>query len=235
MNKYILLFLISINISYISADEINDPFEDINRVTHNINDTLDNAIAKPVAEVYGEITPEFIQNRVTRFFKNLAEIDTFINQLLQGKPKLALNDFGRFTINSTIGLYGLFDPATKLGLQAHEEDFGQTLGVWGVPDGPYIVLPVIGPSNARDLLSRPISSFLSGTFAMTDTDVRITLTLLDAIETRERYLDFEAMMTGDVYTFMKDAYVQSRDYEIMDGEVEDDDFLEDFDDFLIDD
>jgi len=235
MNKYILLFLISINISYIFADEINDPFEDINRVTHNINDTLDNAIAKPVAEVYGEITPEFIQNRVTRFFKNLAEIDTFINQLLQGKPKLALNDFGRFTINSTIGLYGLFDPATKLGLQAHEEDFGQTLGVWGVPDGPYIVLPVIGPSNARDLLSRPISSFLSGTFAMTDTDVRITLTLLDAIETRERYLDFEAMMTGDVYTFMKDAYVQSRDYEIMDGEVEDDDFLEDFDDFLIDD
>tara|TARA_B100001113_G_scaffold173838_1_gene142425 strand:+ start:5232 stop:5939 length:708 start_codon:yes stop_codon:yes gene_type:complete len=235
MNKYILLFLISINISYISSDEINDPFEDINRVTHNINDTLDNAIAKPVAEVYGEITPEFIQNRVTRFFKNLAEIDTFINQLLQGKPKLALNDFGRFTINSTIGLYGLFDPATKLGLQAHDEDFGQTLGVWGVPDGPYIVLPVIGPSNARDLLSRPISSFLSGTFAMTDTDVRITLTLLDAIETRERYLDFEAMMTGDVYTFMKDAYVQSRDYEILDGEVEDDDFLEDFDDFLIDD
>jgi len=235
MNKYILLFLISINISYISADEINDPFEDINRVTHNINDTLDNAIAKPVAEVYGEITPEFIQNRVTRFFKNLAEIDTFINQLLQGKPKLALNDFGRFTINSTIGLYGLFDPATKLGLQAHDEDFGQTLGVWGVPDGPYIVLPVIGPSNARDLLSRPISSFLSGAFAMTDTDVKITLTLLDAIETRERYLDFEAMMTGDVYTFMKDAYVQSRDYEILDGEVEDDDFLEDFDDFLIDD
>ncbi|MFL2699403.1 MAG: VacJ family lipoprotein [Gammaproteobacteria bacterium] len=235
MNKYILLFLISINISYISADEINDPFEDINRVTHNINDTLDNAIAKPVAEVYGEITPEFIQNRVTRFFKNLAEVDTFINQLLQGKPKLALNDFGRFTINSTIGLYGLFDPATKLGLQAHDEDFGQTLGVWGVPDGPYIVLPVIGPSNARDLLSRPISSFLSGTFAMTDTDVKITLTLLDAIETRERYLDFEAMMTGDVYTFMKDAYVQSRDYEILDGEVEDDDFLEDFDDFLIDD
>jgi len=235
MNKYILLFLISINISYISADEINDPFEDINRVTHNINDTLDNAIAKPAAEVYGEITPEFIQNRVTRFFKNLAEIDTFINQLLQGKPKLALNDFGRFTINSTIGLYGLFDPATKLGLQAHDEDFGQTLGVWGVPDGPYIVLPVIGPSNARDLLSRPISSFLSGAFAMTDTDVKITLTLLDAIETRERYLDFEAMMTGDVYTFMKDAYVQSRDYEILDGEVEDDDFLEDFDDFLIDD
>ncbi len=235
MNKYILLFLTSINFAYIVADEINDPFEDVNRITHNINDTLDNAIAKPVAEVYGEITPEFIQNRVTRFFKNLAEIDTFINQLLQGKPKLALNDFGRFTINSTIGLYGLFDPATKLGLQAHDEDFGQTLGVWGVPDGPYIVLPVIGPSNARDLLSRPISSFLSGTFAMTDTDVKITLTLLDAIETRERYLDFEAMMTGDVYTFMKDAYVQSRDYEILDGEVEDDDFLDDFNDFLIDD
>ena len=96
------------------------------------------------------------------------------------------------------------------------------------------MLPIIGPSNARDLMSRPISSFLSGTFAMTDTDVKLTLTALDALETRERYLDFEAMITGDRYTFVKDAYVQSRDYEIFDGEMTEDDFLEDMDDFLID-
>ena len=187
-----------------------------------------------MAVVYGDITPQFIQNRITRFFKNLAEIDTFINQALQGKPKLAINDFGRFAINSSIGLFGFFDVATKMGLEAHDEDFGQTLGVWGVPDGPYLMLPIIGPSNARDIMSRPISSFLSGTFAMTDTDVKLTLTALDALETRERYLDFEAMITGDRYTFVKDAYVQSRDYEIFDGEMTEDDFLEDMDDFLID-
>ena len=92
--------------------------------------------------------------------------------------------------------------------------------------------PIIGPSNARDIMSRPISSFLSGTFAMTDTDVKLTLTALDALETRERYLDFEAMITGDRYTFVKDAYVQSREYEINNGSTEDDAFLEDMDDIF---
>ena len=234
IHKSLLLLLIFVVSNYTFSEEIHDPFEDINRITFNINDSLDNKIAKPVAVVYGDITPQFIQNRITRFFKNLAEIDTFINQALQGKPKLAINDFGRFAINSSIGLFGFFDVATKMGLEAHDEDFGQTLGVWGVPDGPYLMLPIIGPSNARDIMSRPISSFLSGTFAMTDTDVKLTLTALDALETRERYLDFEAMITGDRYTFVKDAYVQSRDYEIFDGEMTEDDFLEDMDDFLID-
>jgi phospholipid-binding lipoprotein MlaA len=236
MHKLLLIFLslFSFNI-YVVADEVQDPFEEINQVTFAVNEALDNTIAKPIAIVYGDITPPFIQNRVTRFFKNLAEIDTFINQALQGKPRLAFQDFGRFTINSTIGLFGLFDVATGMGLEAHDEDFGQTLGVWGVPSGPYIMLPVIGPSNVRDLMSRPISSFLSGTFAMTDTDVKLALTALDALETRERYLDFEAMIQGDRYTFVKDAYIQSRDYEIADGESDEDDFLEDLDDFLIED
>lgn len=234
IHKSLLLLLIFVVSNSTFSEEIHDPFEDINRITFNINDSLDNKIAKPVAVFYGDITPPFIQNRITRFFKNLAEIDTFINQALQGKPKLAINDFGRFAINSSIGLFGFFDVATKMGLEAHDEDFGQTLGVWGVPDGPYLMLPIIGPSNARDIMSRPISSFLSGTFAMTDTDVKLTLTALDALETRERYLDFEAMITGDRYTFVKDAYVQSRDYEIFDGEMTEDDFLEDMDDFLID-
>ena len=234
IHKSLLLLLIFIVSNNTFSEEIHDPFEDFNRITFNINDSLDNKIAKPVAVFYGDITPPFIQNRITRFFKNLAEIDTFINQALQGKPKLAINDFSRFAINSSIGLFGFFDVATKMGLEAHDEDFGQTLGVWGVPDGPYLMLPIIGPSNARDIMSRPISSFLSGTFAMTDTDVKLTLTALDALETRERYLDFEAMITGDRYTFVKDAYVQSRDYEIFDGEMTEDDFLEDMDDFLID-
>jgi phospholipid-binding lipoprotein MlaA len=236
MNKFLLISLSLLTFStHTLTEEINDPFEDINQITFAVNEALDNTLAKPAAQIYGDITPLFIQNRVTRFFKNLAEIDTFINQALQGKPKLAFQDFGRFTINSTIGLFGFFDVASKMGLEIHDEDFGQTLGVWGVPSGPYIMLPIIGPSNVRDLMSRPISSFLSGTFAMTDTDVKLALTALDALETRERYLDFEALITGDRYTFVKDAYIQSRDYEISDGLSDEDDFLEDLDDFLLED
>jgi phospholipid-binding lipoprotein MlaA len=236
MNKFLLISLSLLTFStHTLTEEINDPFKDINQITFAVNEALDNTLAKPAAQIYGDITPPFIQNRVTRFFKNLAEIDTFINQALQGKPKLAFQDFGRFTINSTIGLFGFFDVASKMGLEIHDEDFGQTLGVWGVPSGPYIMLPIIGPSNVRDLMSRPISSFLSGTFAMTDTDVKLALTALDALETRERYLDFEALITGDRYTFVKDAYIQSRDYEISDGLSDEDDFLEDLDDFLLED
>ena len=236
MNKFLLISLSLLTFStHTLTEEINDPFEDINQITFAVNEALDNTLAKPAAQIYGDITPPFIQNRVTRFFKNLAEIDTFINQALQGKPKLAFQDFGRFTINSTIGLFGFFDVASKMGLEIHDEDFGQTLGVWGVPSGPYIMLPIICPSNVRDLMSRPISSFLSGTFAMTDTDVKLALTALDALETRERYLDFEALITGDRYTFVKDAYIQSRDYEISDGLSDEDDFLEDLDDFLLED
>ena len=236
MNKFLLISLSLLTFStHTLTEEINDPFQDINQITFAVNEALDNTLAKPAAQIYGDITPPFIQNRVTRFFKNLAEIDTFINQALQGKPKLAFQDFGRFTINSTIGLFGFFDVASKMGLEIHDEDFGQTLGVWGVPSGPYIMLPIIGPSNVRDLMSRPISSFLSGTFAMTDTDVKLALTALDALETRERYLDFEALITGDRYTFVKDAYIQSRDYEISDGLSDEDDFLEDLDDFLLED
>ncbi len=119
-----------------------------------------------------------------------------------------------------------------MGLERHEEDFGQTLGVWGISSGPYIMLPFLGPSNPRDLLSRPISSFLSGTFAMEDNDVKFTLVGIDAIETRERLLDAETLIIGDKYMFVKDAYVQSREYEINNGSTEDDVFLDDMDDIF---
>ena len=152
--------------------------------------------------------------------------------MLQGEIKYAFNDAGRFVINTTIGLFGLIDVASKMGLERHEEDFGQTLGVWGFNSGPYIMIPFLGPSNPRDLLSRPISSFLSGTFAMEDDDVKITLVGIDALETRERLLDAETLIIGDKYIFVKDAYVQSRAYEINNGSSEDDEFLDDMEDIF---
>ena len=232
MHRFLLILLLSFPIF---GEEINDPFEELNRDIFIFNEKLDEKLLKPAAITYRKVTPQFARTGVTNFFNNLEEIDTTINQVLQGEIKYAFNDAGRFVINSTIGLFGLIDVASKMGLEKHEEDFGQTLGVWGFDSGPYIMIPFLGPSNPRDLLSRPISSFLSGTFAMEDNDVKITLVGIDALETRERLLDAETLIIGDKYIFVKDAYIQSREYEINNGSTEDDEFLDDMDDIFGDD
>ena len=229
MHRFLLILLLSFPIF---GEEINDPFEDLNRDIFIFNEKLDEKLLKPAALTYRKVTPQFARTGVTNFFNNLEEIDTTINQVLQGEIKYAFNDAGRFVINSTIGLFGLIDVASKMGLERHEEDFGQTLGVWGFDSGPYIMIPFLGPSNPRDLLSRPISSFLSGTFAMEDNDVKITLVGIDALETRERLLDAETLIIGDKYIFVKDAYVQSREYEINNGSTEEDEFLDDMEDIF---
>ena len=229
MHRFLLILLLSFPIF---GEEINDPFEDLNRDIFIFNEKLDEKLLKPAALTYRKVTPQFARTGVTNFFNNLEEIDTTINQVLQGEIKYAFNDVSRFVINSTIGLLGLIDVASKMGLERHEEDFGQTLGVWGLNSGPYIMIPFLGPSNPRDLLSRPISSFLSGTFAMEDNDVKLTLIGIDALETRERLLDAETLIIGDKYIFVKDAYVQSREYEINNGSTENDEFLDDMDDIF---
>jgi len=232
MKNIFISSLLFLSISIIS-DEVNDPFEELNRKTFEFNENVDEKILKPVAKFYSNFPPK-IKNGVTNFFNNLEDVETSINQVLQGKPKKSINDISRFIINSTIGLAGFIDVASKIGLERHEEDFGQTLAVWGVGSGPYIMLPGLGPSTLRDTLSRPVSSFSSITFHMTDTDVNIALKTIDAIETRERLLDVESLLSGDKYSFVKDAYIQSINYEIKDGINVEDDFVDDMDDFLID-
>ena len=231
-NLLITISILSLS-THAFGDEVNDPFENLNRKTFEFNENMDEKILKPIAETYSELPPK-IKLGFSNFFNNLEEVDTFVNQLLQGKPKESINDFTRFIINTTIGLGGFIDVASKVGLERHEEDFGQTLAVWGVGQGPYIMLPILGPSTLRDTLSRPVSSFLSVTFHMTETDVNLALKGMDAIETREKLLDVEALLSGDKYVFVKDAYIQSMYYEIKDGEDVEDDFINDMDDFLID-
>ena len=213
----------------------NDPFEEINREIWTFNEGVDNRIARPVAELYDEVVPKLVQSSITNFFSNLDEIDNSINQLLQGKPVAAGNDFARFLVNTTFGFLGFFDVASIMGFEEHDEDFGQTLGVWGVPTGPYLMLPLYGPSSPRDLLGRPISGFLSGTFSIEESDVRLSITALDALETRARLLDVESLIVGDKYTFIKNSYLQYSEFEVLDGEEIEDDFTEDMDDFLLDD
>ena len=231
MRGYFLIFILFSSSLY--AEDINDPFEDINRVTFEFNESLDRNILKPVAQTYSK-APKPIKKGVTNFFNNLEEVETTVNQVLQGKPKFALNDLTRFVINSTLGLGGFIDVATKIGLTRHEEDFDQTLALWGVPSGPYIMLPALGPSSLRDTLSRPFSSFLSVTFHMTESDVNIALKGIDALETRERLLEIESLIYGDRYDFVKDSYIQYLNYEVKDGVNVEDEFLEEMDDFLID-
>jgi len=229
---YRILIVSFLSVSLIYAEDINDPFEDINRITFKFNESIDNNFLKPVALTYSK-APKPIKKGISNFFDNLEEIETSVNQILQGKPKLAINDFSRFIINSTIGLGGFLDVATKIGLTRHEEEFDQTLALWGVPSGPYIMLPGLGPSTLRDTLARPFSSFLSITFHMTESDVNLALKGMDALETRERLLEIESLIYGDRYNFVRDSYVQYMNYEINDGVNVEDEFIDDMDDLLI--
>ena len=225
---FLLLFL-----SNIAVGE-DDPFEEYNRKVWAFNEFLDDNFAKPTAEIYTSFTPDFIEVGITNFFRNLNELDNTANQLLQGKPLFAINDFSRFLINSTIGLGGFIDVGSRFGLERHDEDFGQTLGVWGVGSGPFLMIPLYGPSTPRGLAGRSVSSVLSGTFAIEETDVRIGITALDALETRARYLEVETLIIGDRYSFIRDSYMQYQEFESSDGENQTDDFIEDMDDFLLD-
>ena len=228
MKKIIVILLLSFTIFPQEDSEVNeDPFESINRVVFTISDNLDTNFLKPTAEVYRDYVPVLLKRSISNFFNNLSEIDTIANQILQGKFNLAFQDSVRFLINTTIGIGGIFDFATNVGLERHDEDFGQTLGYWGVGNGPYVFVPFVGPSTVRDLAGYPTSWYLSGNFAIDEADMKLVFTTLDVIETRERLLAAENLIIGDKYEFVKDVYMQSRNDLVLDGEVEDE-FLMDF-------
>ena len=222
--KLILLFLLS----PLTFAEV-DPFQNINEKTHNLNQTLDLQVASPVARFYKRITPDFLEKGITNFTHNIEDLSIGINNILQGKFNEGLSDFSRFTLNTSIGLLGFIDIASDLGLTKHDEDFGQTLAVWGVPDGPYLVLPGLGPSTTRDTLAMIPDAFLTPLWLIDHDRTSYSLTAIDLIDTRARYLGLESVVIGDEYLFYRDAYLQSRNFEIKDGEVEDD--FDDFDDF----
>jgi len=222
--KLILLLLLS-PFTYAEVD----PFQNINEKTHNLNQTLDLQVASPVARFYKRITPDFLEKSITNFTHNIEDLSIGINNILQGKFNEGLSDFSRFTLNTSIGLLGFIDIASDLGLTKHDEDFGQTLAVWGVPDGPYLVLPGLGPSTTRDTLAMIPDAFLTPLWLIDHDRTSYSLTAIDLIDTRARYLGLESVVIGDEYLFYRDAYLQSRNFEIKDGEVEDD--FDDFDDF----
>ena len=224
------VLIVILTLSYFSflQSEI-DPFQDLNEKTHNLNQGLDQSIATPIAKVYRKVTPDFLEVGVTNFTDNIEDINIALNNLLQAKIKDGLSDILRFTINSTIGLFGFFDVASSMGFQKHSEDFGQTLAVWGVTDGPYIVLPVLGPSSLRDTLARIPEAFMTPLLLIDHHRTGYELTAIDLLDKRARYLGLESIVIGDEYLFYRDAYFQTREFDINDGLIEDD-----FDDFDFD-
>jgi len=198
-----------------------DPIEGFNRASYKFNDALDRALLKPAAKGYKAVTPDFVESGVTNFFSNLTQPTVIINDLLQGKFKASLNDTGRFLVNTTVGIGGLFDPASAAGLDRNDEDFGQTLGKWGVPSGAYLMVPFFGPSTVRDSLGSGVDVFTNPVRYVDDTGVRYGLAGLDLIDSRARRLPLEDTLNQafDKYTFIKNAYLQQREYAVTDGNV----------------
>jgi phospholipid-binding lipoprotein MlaA len=211
-----------------------DPLEGFNRASYKLNDALDRALLKPAAKGYKAVTPDFVEAGVTNFFSNLGQPAVMLNDLLQGKFKAGLNDGGRFLVNTTVGIGGLFDPASAAGLDRNDEDFGQTLGKWGVPSGAYLMVPFFGPSTVRDGFGSAAGIYTDPVHYVERDVIRYSLNGLDLIDSRARRLPLEDTLNQafDKYTFIRNAYLQQREYAVTDGNVppptfEDDEPLED--------
>ncbi|WP_338485677.1 VacJ family lipoprotein [Pseudomonas trivialis] len=199
-----------------------DPWESVNRPIFTFNDTVDTYALKPIAQGYQFITPQFVQDGVHNFFRNIGDVGNLANNVLQLKPHNAGVDTARLLVNTTFGVLGFVDVGTRMALQRSDEDFGQTLGYWGVGSGPYVMLPLLGPSTLRDAPSKYVDSYTSPYRYMNDIDWRNSVFGLNLVDTRASLLDSEKLITGDKYTFIRNAYLQNREFKVKDGKVVDD-------------
>ena len=197
-----------------------DPWESMNRSVASFNDKLDDNVLKPVATGYRNVVPDLIQTGVRNVFNNFADMWSTVNNLLQLKPLNTAESLGRVIVNTVFGIYGIFDVATYIKLERHPEDFGQTLGYWGVPSGPYLVLPLFGPSTLRDGASLPVDFAVSPTQYIDDIPTRNQVFALRLVSKRAELLKSGNMLEQasiDKYSFTRDAYLQYRRSQIYDG------------------
>ncbi|MEQ9727319.1 MULTISPECIES: VacJ family lipoprotein [unclassified Pseudomonas] len=199
-----------------------DPWESFNRPVFRFNDAVDTYALKPLAQGYRKVTPQFVETGVHNVFRNMWEVGNLANNLLQGKIHDAGVDTSRLLFNTTLGGLGFFDVATRMGLQRSDEDFGQTLGAWGVQSGPYLVLPLLGPSSLRDAPAKIPDSYLTPYPHIDHVPTRNVLRGVNVVDTRASLLDAERMVSGDKYIFIRNAYLQNREFRVRDGDVEDD-------------
>lgn len=205
-----------------TANNPQDPLEGYNRAVFSFNDAVDRTVLKPTATAYKKVVPGFAQTGVNNFFGNLSDAWSSVNNFLQGKGEDGATDFGRFALNSTFGVLGLFDIASEAGMPKHNEDFGQTLGKWGVPSGPYLMLPLLGPSTVRDTAALP-ADFAGDIWKYKDpTNVRNIGAAVRIVDKRAVLLDASSLMEEaalDRYEFLRDGYLQRRQSQVYDGDV----------------
>jgi len=198
-----------------------DPFEPWNRVMFDVNDVVDGKIAKPIAEAYVKYTPELIRRGISTFFGNIEDLFVGINNVLEGDGNRAGDDFGRVLLNSTFGVGGLFDLASMMGIERHNQDFGITFGKWGFPQGPYFFVPLIGPTTLRDGTGTVIRAYLGPTtYIFTYVPVRNVVYGIGALDLRASMLGTESMVDQaalDRYRFIRNAYLRARRYQVYDG------------------
>lgn len=211
-----------------------DPWEPLNRPIYAVNDALDRYTLKPIARGYQTVMPAFMRTGVSNFTNNLSAPASALNTLLQGKPVGAFSELARFIVNTSIGIGGLVDVATACGLERHDEDFGQTLAVWGVPDGPFVMIPFLGPSSMRDALALPVDWVTNVQFWIEDSSPRDKINGVRLLDRRYRLLPAERLLEGsaDPYVTLRESYLQNRRFKIHDGDPPtDEDPYEDFEDF----
>lgn len=199
-----------------------DPFEPVNRVFWDLNyEILDKFLVKPVTVAYVTVTPQVVRTGLLNASENLSEPASAVNNLLQGKPVDSLTSVGRFLVNSTIGLVGIFDVATELGMEVKEEDFGEVLGVWGVGTGPYLMLPALGPSDFRSLTGRVVDN-VYWPMTVLESPYVIVSNVVKVVETRASLLEQEENLNRslDQYLFVRDAYFQRLAFKVSDGKVQ---------------
>ena len=222
--RYFLVFLLAIPMA--SAQGVEeatniDPWESMNRRVFAFNETLDKYLLKPVARGYRFVLPDFAQRGVTNFISNIYEFNDVINSILQGRAEGAAQSSGRFVINTTLGLLGVFDVATPMGIPLQRSDFGQTLAVWGVDTGPFVMLPLLGPRTVRSGVGYFFDTYTSIPALIENREAAWIFWTVEVVDYRVRLLDAEDLITGDRYIFFRDAYMQSRESFVSGGVVDD--------------
>jgi phospholipid-binding lipoprotein MlaA len=220
MKSLSLAFAMTVAAGAVQAQAANDPLEPVNRAIFSFNDALDRAVLAPVARGYQAVVPELMRQGVSNFFGNFGDGWSAINQLLQGKGEAAATMTMRVGTNTLFGIGGLFDVASDLGMERQSEDFGQTLGWWGLPAGPYLVWPLLGPSTLRDSAGRPLDTAWSPSALVNDSAASVSLSLLNLVDTRAGLLSASRVVDGialDKYSFIRDAYVARRRNLVYDG------------------
>ena len=201
--------------------QTHDPWSDANERVFKLNDYFDRVVGRSVSIAYTTFIPRIARQGIRNIFSNIDDINVFVNDLLQLKLDAALNDSGRLLVNTTLGLGGILDIASGYGLYKNEEDFGQTLGKWGVATGPYVMLPVFGASNVRDSFGLVLDTLFNPIQYHKDESLRLTLFLVKETDSRSGRLALDELITGNRYLFVREAYVQRREYLVTDGQVED--------------